>query len=209
MVIEPAELTTKRERDLLRRLLREYNEQPDQRARIAAEIERRFRRPLAILVLDSSGFSRSVRTVGIVHYLALLERLAQVAGPCIERSGGRVLHTEADNIFAAFSTATDATQCAASILRELARVNESLPENEQIYVSMGIGYGEVLVVDNETPYGDEMNLACKLGEDLARQEEVLLTPAAYAALESPPWQFEPIDFSISGIELTAYRLVSR
>ncbi len=72
---------------------------------------------------------------------------------------------------------------------------------------MGIGYGEVLVVDNETPYGDEMNLACKLGEDLARRGEVLLTPSAYAALQSPPWVFEPASFSISGIEFTAYRLV--
>ena len=62
-------------------------------------------------------------------------------------------------------------------------------------------------MDNDTPYGDEMNLACKLGEELARRGEVLLTPSAYAALGSPPGAFEPASFSNSGIEFTAYRLV--
>ena len=206
------ELTTRRERELLRERLRAYNEQPEKRARIAAEIEERFRQDLAILVLDSSGFSRTVRTAGIVHFLALLERLGQVVRPCIERAGGRVLRTEADNIFAVFLDPSTAVGCAQAILRDLDAANRTLPEHEQIYAAMGIGYGSVLVVDNETLYGDEMNLACKLGEDLARRDEVLLTPAAYAAhaaLEPSPWRFDAVEFSVAGLELTAYRLLGR
>src|SRR4051794_6732659 len=104
------------ERSLLRALLQRYNEQPDQRAEVVAEIERRFRHPQAVLALDSSGFSRSVRAGGIIHFLALLERLGQIVRPLVERYGGRVLHTEADNVFAAFPTATAALHCAAAIL---------------------------------------------------------------------------------------------
>ena len=52
-----------------------------------------------------------------------------------------------------------------------------------------------------------MNLACKLGEDLAQRGEVLLTREAYRALEPADWQFEAISFSISGLELAAHRLV--
>jgi class 3 adenylate cyclase len=195
------------ERSLLRLLLQRYNEQPEQRAAIEAEIERRFRHLQAVLALDSSGFSRSVRAGGIVHFLALLERLGQIVRPLVERYGGRVLHTEADNVFAAFPTATAALRCADAVLRDLEAANGPLIEADQIYVSMGIGYGELLVVDNISLHGDEMNLACKLGEDLAQRGEVLLTTNAYRALGPTPWQFEAVAFSISGLDLPAYRLV--
>src|SRR3954451_2956891 len=87
---------TGHERELLRELLRRFNQEPDARAAIVAEIERRFRRPLALLALDSSGFSRSVRASGIIHFLALLERLGEVVRPLVARHGGRMLYTEAD-----------------------------------------------------------------------------------------------------------------
>jgi adenylate cyclase len=200
-------LPTARERDELQRLLREYNARPAERARLAEEIERRFRRPLAILVLDSSGFSRAVRAGGIVPFLALLERLGQLVRPLIARHSGRVLHTEADNIFAAFAGPADAVACAAAILRDLAAANAGLPDQEQIYVAIGVGFGPVLVVDRDTLYGDEMNLACKLGEDLAERGEVLLTASARDALAGSPWRFEPQQYSISGLDLLAYRLL--
>lgn len=198
---------TNRERDLLRELLHAYNAQPDQRQRIVEEIERRFTRDLAILVIDSSGFSRAVRSVGIVHFLALLERLGEVVRPLIAEAGGRLLFTEADNFFAAFPDAAAAVRCAEAILRTLRETNAKLPENEQLYISLGIGYGPVLIVDDATPYGDEMNLACKLGEDLARRDELLLTPRAYEALaDHTVWRFAELAFSVSGLELRAYRL---
>ena len=52
-----------------------------------------------------------------------------------------------------------------------------------------------------------MNVACKLGEDLAQQSEILLTRSAYAALKDAAWEFEEMHFKVSGLDLTAYRLV--
>ena len=193
--------------DVLRQLLKDYNEHPSERERIVAEIEAQFRRPLAILVVDSCGFSRTVRTAGIIHFLALLERLERLILPIITANGGSVLRREADNIFAVFPDATAATTAAAAITRDVAVANEPLPSADEIYVSAGVGYGDMLVVGSDDLYGDEMNLASKLGEDLAQQSEILLTPAAYTALGDPPWQFEQAKFSISGLDLTAYRLV--
>ena len=42
---------------LFRRLLRDYNELPNERERVVAEIERRFCRTLAILVVDTCGYA--------------------------------------------------------------------------------------------------------------------------------------------------------
>jgi class 3 adenylate cyclase len=193
--------------DSLRRLLHDYNEQPNQRERIIAEIEARFQRPVAILVIDSCGFSRTVRSAGIIHFLALLERLERLVVPIIATSGGRVLRREADNIFAVFPEVASAVSAAEAIMRDVNVANGPLASADEIYVSVGVGYGDALIVGADDLYGDEMNLACKLGEDLAQQSEILLTPGAYTAVRDSTWQFEQTNFSISGLEMTAYRLV--
>ena len=191
----------------LQRLLNEYNEYPERREQVVAGIEQRFRRPLAILVLDSSGFTRTVHTMGIIHFLALLERLGRMVMPLIMRNGGRLLKREADNIFAVFPDVASAMRCAAQILHDVRVANEPLPAAEEIDVSLGLGYGDVLVVGDKELYGDEMNLACKLGEDLAERHELLVTAAARAALgPDTEWSFEETEFSVSGLKLTAYRL---
>ncbi len=195
------------EYDALRQLLHEYNEEPQQRDRVVADIQRQFQHRVAVMVIDSCGFSRAVRSVGIVHFLALLERLERLVSHIITASGGRVLRLEADNIFAVFPDATAAVTAAAEIVHDVDVANGPLPAPDQIYVSVGVGYGDLLLIGLDDAFGDEMNLASKLGEDLAQQSEILLTSNAHAALENPPWQFEEANFSISGLDLNAHRLV--
>jgi class 3 adenylate cyclase len=194
-------------RALLKELLRQYNEHPQRREETVKRLEEAFKRPVAILVLDSSGFTRTTHEQGIVHFLALLERLGRMVRPVIARHGGRVIKTEADNIFATFASVEMAVRCAVEIQQNVRIANEPLPEPDEIYVSIGIGYGEVLVVGQADVFGDEMNLTCKLGEDLARRDEILLTPSAGAALASP-WKLEETSYSISGVEVRAYRVLS-
>lgn len=191
-----------------RALLRAYNEQPDDRPRIVAEIDRRFRRTVAILVVDTCGFVRRAHHDGIIPFLAHQERLQRLLEPVFARHGGRLLRTEADNFFAVFAGPHDAVACALAVLSDLAVANEALPAAEETEVSIGIGFGSVLDPGDGHLYGDEMNLAFKLGEDLAQPREVLLTDAARAALGPAPWQFEPRQYSVAGIHLRAHRLVN-
>jgi class 3 adenylate cyclase len=65
----------------------------------------------------------------------------------------------------------------------LARLNRGRPPHERTVFSFGIGTGEVLDLGRDV-FGLEVNLASKLGEDVSRPGEVLLTEAAVAAL--PP-----------------------
>jgi class 3 adenylate cyclase len=67
--------------------------------------------------------------------------------------------------------------------RALLRFNRARPEDERFHFSYGIGYGEVLDLEDDV-FGLEVNLASKLGEDLARPGQVLLTPAAAAGLDA-------------------------
>ena len=49
-----------------------------------------------------------------------------------------------------------------------------------------------------------MNLACKLGEDIAGPKEILLTAAATAALPPAQYLFREIFASIGGAEHSAF-----
>jgi len=195
-------------RSRLSDLLKEYNEYPERQADVDARIDREFARQVAIMVIDSCGFSRSVSEYGIVNFLARLERLERLIAPMIQHHGGRVLRVEADNIYALFPDATSAIGCAAEVQRSVEIANEPLPKASEIYVAIGVGYGRLLLVEDDDAYGHEMNVACKLGEDLAKQGEVLVTEGAREALGgSSTWELLPLPVAVSGLELTAYMLV--
>jgi adenylate cyclase len=196
------------DRARLQALLKEYNEYPERQQEIDAQIHDELCKSVAIVVIDSCGFSRSVRQHGIVNYLARLERLGRVVVPIIDAHGGRVLRTEADNIFALFPDAESAVRSAAEVQRNVEIANEPLPAASEIYVAIGIGYGRILLVDDDDAYGDEMNVACKLGEDLAEQGEILLTSSARDALgDDSAWHFEELNVQISGLDLNGYKLI--
>ncbi len=195
----------------LNRLLQQRNEHPEQSTEIDQQIYATFSETHAVLVLDMSGFSRLTIKYGIIHFLAMLQRLTTIAAPLISAHGGKVVKLEADNIFAAFDNVDLAVEAAIDILKGLAAVNTGLPNDLDLSASIGIGYGEVLMLA-EDMYGSELNLASKLGEDLARASEVLLTKAAFdnlqtEALPARGRSWEELKLSVSEMELVAYKIV--
>lgn len=159
-----------------------------------------------VFVLDMSGFSSTVQRYGILHFLCAIRRMTQLAAPILRSHGGELVKQEADNLFAVFDDADAALATAAEINREIARVNRSTPERDDIAVGIGLDRGRVLLVPGSDLFGDAMNRASKLGEDLARSGEVLFTDAVLAACQQSP-RAEPVRFTISGIELPAHRLL--
>lgn len=168
------------QRRQLDRLLDTRNEHPEKLAAIDARIAETFERERAILVLDMCGFSRLTIRHGIVHYLALIRRMQRTVLPLLSEHAGRLIKTEADNVFATFEKVPQAIRCAREIQAQLARANEVLPEDWDVLVGIGIGYGPLLLIGDEDVFGSEMNLASKLGEDTAKAGDILLTEAAYA-----------------------------
>lgn len=201
-------------RSELIRLLQARIEHPEQSADIDQQIHATFDRDCAILVLDLSGFSRLTVRHGIIHFLTMVHRMTAIATPFIQQHQGFVIKQEADNLFAAFPEVAEAVGAAVDVLKAFKVVNMGLPSEHDLHASIGIGYGTVLMVGEEDVFGSEMNLASKLGEDLARAGEILLTAAAFnqlhprspdsAASLPPPWK--ELELSISGLGFTAYQL---
>ena len=189
----------------LESLLQERNEHPEKMAEIDAKINETFRQNYAILVMDMSGFSRTTVRYGIIHFLAMIHRMQGIVKPIISECGGTVVKEEADNIFAVFPDVKSAVEAAIDSLKQTAAVNTTLPPEMDIYLCIGIGCGDVLMLEGEDMYGSEFNLASKLGEDLAERGEILLTSAAFEKLEGDKQDWQKMELSISGLELVAYK----
>ena len=196
-------------RRALQRLLALRNEHPERLAEIDRRIHEAFAETHAVMVLDMCGFSRLTMRHGITHFLAMIHRLHGIVGPIVAAREGRVVKTEADNVFAIFPDVAPAVAAAGDIQERLRAANAVLPEDWDLHASLGIGYGELLMVDGEDLYGNEMNLASKLGEDVAGSGEIFLTAAAHArmAAGAPPGRFEVRQIPVSAMVITAYKLL--
>jgi adenylate cyclase len=192
----------------LERLLERRNQQPSHARQIDGEIHRRFCHTRAVFVLDMASFSLSVQRHGIIHHLAKIHRMREIAGHAVAVEGGAAVKFEADNCFATFPTTRAAVKAAMQVNAALQAANQTTSEDDAIHVSIGIGYGPILLACDEL-FGDEVNLASKLGEDIAQSGEVLLTDRARRALRGRGFRFEQVEMSISGIHLRAARLLSR
>jgi adenylate cyclase len=192
-------------RQLMRRLLSERNQFPGRRTEIDQQLRDAFERKVAILALDMSGFSRLTVKYGIIHYLAMIHQMEQAARPAVIGNGGVVIKQEADNLYAIFENPKRALDSALDVFRAFDAVNSVVPPERDIYGSIGIGYGETLVIDDQDIFGSEVNIACKLGEDLACKSEILLTSSAYNALPSGRYICVPATFEISEMSVECYR----
>ncbi len=162
----------------------------------------------AVFVLDMSRFSLLTQRHGIVYYLSLVHRMQMIVQPVIEHHAGRLVKFEADNCFARFAQVADAIQAGIQVNYALDATNRTTPEESDIRVACGIDYGDFLLVHDNEFFGDPINRASKLGEDLGEPEEILVTSEAMAQVDDEVRiQREAVRFSISGIHLDAYRIV--
>ena len=186
-------------------LLKERNEYPERLAEIDKKIWDTFGKTCAVWVLDMSGFSRLTMKYGITHFLAMIHRLQEIVLPIIVAEGGTVVKTEADNIFATFNDVESAVTTSRQVQTELDKANKYLPQDWDLYVCIGIGYGDILMVGDNDFYGAEVNYASKLGEDIAKPGDIYLTENAYARLNGVV-DSEQHEINISGMTIMGYLL---
>ncbi len=159
----------------------------------------------AVFVLDMSGFSMLTRKYGIVHYLAMVRRMQLTTEPIVKSHGGSMIKYEADNCFAVFPEPLSAVNAAIAMQHAFAASNLLTPDDQDIHISCGIDYGKLLIIGREDCFGDPVNRASKIGEDLAAAGEILITKDAMDMIAAEAGiQAREISVSISGISIPAY-----
>jgi class 3 adenylate cyclase len=161
----------------------------------------------AVFISDMASFSSTSRKIGVCHFLKMIHRARQMIAPLIADNNGLLLKCDADNCYAFFERPDDAIRASFDVNAELFAHNEEFSLAEQIYLSVGIDYGRVLLVGDIDFFGDPVNTASKLGEDLAVKAETLVTKRAidHSAFEIPDTA-ERMVARISEIEIKYVRL---
>lgn len=191
------------------RLIAEFSELRDpadmEEARLA--IWKRFGTDGAVFVSDMASFSSTSRKIGVCHFLKLICRARQIVAPLVAVNNGLLLKCDADNCYAFFRSTDDAIRASFAINEALFEHNDEFGLAEQIYLSVGIDYGRVLLIDDREFFGDPVNTASKLGEDLAIKAETLVTERAIETTTfEVPELAERMVARISDIEIRYVRL---
>ena len=161
----------------------------------------------AVFISDMASFSSTSRKIGVCHFLKLIYRTRQIIAPIVEANGGTLLKFDADNCYAFFNSTDEAIKTSFEVNAAIFASNDNYDLAEQIYLSVGIDFGRLLLVDDIDFFGDPVNTASKLGEDLAIRAEVLITERAleHSNFEIPELA-ERMRARISEIEIEYIRL---
>lgn len=183
------------------------SEMTDERHQIEQTLWEEYGAEYAVFVLDMSGFSLLTRKYGIVHYLSMVKRMQQTTEPIVKSYGGIMIKYEADNCLAVFPDPLAAVHAAIAMQHAFRSANLVTADDLDIQISCGIDYGKILIVGHEDCFGDPVNRASKIGEDLANSGEILITKEAMQMIpEEAGIRSRELNVSISGITIPAYLL---
>jgi class 3 adenylate cyclase len=161
----------------------------------------------SVMFTDLSGFSRRVAEFGIIHFLQTIYEAERLLLPCIDEHDGILLKLDGDSMLVIFRRPERALDCAVRMQTILAEYNLDRPDTERILLCVGLGYGHLLHIGDADVFGAEVNAASKMGEDMGRAGEILVTGAVADAVRAhSPGRFEPLDTVPAGAQ-SAFRYV--
>ena len=160
-----------------------------------------------IMATDLAGFSRNVAEFGIIHFLQTIYESERILIPVIEKHDGILLKVEGDSFFVIFRNVQKAIRASIEMQQTTVRYNAARVPQEHVLLCIGLGFGRVLRIGDADVFGAEVNAASKLGEDIAKSHEILVTKAVRDAAESLVGiSFEAIEECPPGAD-AAFRIV--
>lgn len=178
---------------------------PDAAVAFDSELTAKLNATVAILVADLSGFTRLTKKHGILHFLSVFERAVRLSTPHITGNAGTLLKTAADNMIAVFPDPKNALAAARGMMRAAKEDAARHPADSHVRICTGIGFGPILMLDDDC-FGDEVNVAFKLGEDVAETDEILISDAAadFLKAEGVDDLQGPASAGVGGVDLIYY-----
>ena len=123
---------------------------------------------------------------------------------------GFMIKYEADNCFAVFPDPLSAVNAAIAMQHAFTAENLLTSDDLDIHISCGIDYGKILIIGHEDCFGEPVNRASKIGEDLAAAGEIFVTKEAMEMIPSEAGiKAREMNVSISGIIIPAYAIEYR
>lgn len=163
---------------------------------------------MAVLVCDSSGFSKKTHEHGIIEFLDTMVKCHDRFVAMVETEGGQALSSKADNLIALFPSVESAARCAIDLNKWLLARNRKVPSYKKYNICSGIDFGPLLRLTDDA-YGPTVNVAFKVGEDVAGKDEILVTARAADMLPASFRRRYAKNVTIGAVSFDLYRLTSR
>ena len=192
--------------DRLEKLIAERLEPAANRDAIDRRIWDLFGEEWCVMSTDLAGFSRRVAEFGIIHFLQTIHESERILVPVIEAHDGILLKVDGDSFLVIFRNIDKALHAAIEMQKTTQRYNQGKTREEHVLLCIGLGSGRVLRIGDADVFGAQVNAASKLGEDIAKAHEILVTRAVRDGSTLPGLQFQEIDEVPPGAE-QAFRLV--
>jgi class 3 adenylate cyclase len=142
----------------------------------------------AVVFTDLSGFARQVAKFGIIHFLQIIREQQRMLLPIVAAHDGILIKSEADSFLLLFKKPHQAVRCCVAMQKACQAYSARRAAEEQVILCCGIGYGRILKIGDDDVFGHEVNLASKLGEDIADAHEILVTRAVMSAVSDVRWE---------------------
>jgi len=146
---------------------------------------KKYLRRAAIFSLNMTGITKMAIKKGSLYSLIKIINMQSICGPVLEQFNAIHIRAFADDMVALFEDPNDALN-AAFLIHQIIN-NHNIQHTKKDSLSkccIGIGYGDVYSIGIDHAMGDEMNRTSKLGEDIARGTETLITENAYLNLQN-------------------------
>lgn len=148
------------------------------------DFDRKYLTTKAILVLDLTGFTENAMRGGSLRSFLRILDAHRLFLPVLRECKAEFIRTFADDIVALFRNPADALDAALLIQgRNEAAINLMTDPENRPECCIGVGFGAVYRIGPDQAMGDAMNRASKLGEEIARGGETLVTESAYRVLK--------------------------
>jgi len=144
----------------------------------SAQIENE-RRLAAIMFTDMVGYSALTQRNESLA-ISLLEEHRKVVRQFLTNHKGREIDTTGDGFLIEFASALDAVRCAVGIQSTFKEMNAQRPDEENIWIRIGIHLGDVIHTGRLVA-GDAVNVAARI-EPLAPAGGICVTAQVYASV---------------------------
>ncbi len=186
-------ILTSASEDRLENLITERLKKGSNKKTIDTRIWDLFGEEWCVMFTDLSGFSRHVAKFGIIHFLQTIQESQRLLIPILEDNDGILLKVEGDSYLVIFRNVEKAIRASIEMERALQKYNKKKSAEEKVLLCVGLGYGKVLKIGDHDVFGNEVNAASKLGEDIAKAGEVLVTASVKENCpRSAKYRFEEI-----------------
>lgn len=164
---------------------------------------------VATVFTDLSGFTKFSLKYNIESALLVLDPLMKEYDKCIKKHNGILIKSMGDSLFVIFENVKNAVDSVLE-MQKITNDYKAQESNQALFeLCAGIGYGECYESNQGDFFGNEVNLASKLGEDIGKGREILVTQNCYNKMIQEGIEnlvtFE-CDSLISGVQIATYKL---